>query len=160
MHSTSAFARELNAKMEKYPANVVLGRSEYGFVNLRRPSFDCDWYWGFGYLGNRDCHYHLSGIGEGENINFRDALVKHFGDSFIIKDEALLWQFAEVVQTVYRLKTMAELIHLGGSHYTTNPHADSIKGKGDWEREINEVLIPQQIDAMYAILEKAKKKAA
>lgn len=153
MTSTSEFARTLNAKMEQFPENVILGKNEHGVINLRRPSFDCDWYWGFGYLGNRIIHYHLSGIGEGENINFHDALTKHFGDSFIIKDGKDIWQFAEIVQSIYTLKKAAELFHLGGAHYTTNPDAEMLK-KSDWEREINEVLIPQQIASMYKILAK------
>lgn len=145
MHSTSEFARKMNAKMEQYPENVLMGKGDFddrASVSLRRPSFDCDWYWGFGYLGNRNCHYHLSGIGKHENINFRDALVKHFGDTFAIKDERKLWQFAEVVLTIYKLKDMADLIHLGGSHMTTNPCADSLTGKQAWWEEINSVLLP------------------
>lgn len=154
MHSTSEFARKLNAEMEAFPKSVRLGRGTFddrGSVSLKRPEFDCDWYWGFGYIGNRWCHYHLDGIGKGENINFRDALVKHFGDSFVIKSDRNLWRFAEVVQTVYRLKGAADLFHIGGSHYTTNPCAESLKREDLW-KEINGVLIPQQIRAMYTIL--------
>lgn len=29
-------------------------------IALYAPTFDCGWYWGFGYLGNKNCHYHLS----------------------------------------------------------------------------------------------------
>jgi hypothetical protein len=157
MHSDTAFANALNAKMEAFPLKVYMGNVDGERIYMTRPSFDCNWYWGFGYLGNRNCHYHLDGIGKGENINFRDALVKHFGESFIIKDDRLLWQFAEVVRTIYTMKKAAEMFHMGGSHMTTNPDADTIKSKSNWEQEINEVLIPRQIAAMYEIIEKAKK---
>ena len=29
-------------------------------VWLDAPSWSCGWYWGFGYLGSKNCHYHLS----------------------------------------------------------------------------------------------------
>lgn len=150
------FSNKLNALMAGFPENVVLGKpvNDTKLVMLRRPSFDCNWYWGFGYLGNRDCHYHLSGLTEGKNINMFDAMKEHFGDSLVIKDDKLLWQFCEVVTTIYTLRKSADMYHLGGSHYTTNPCSDSLK-RLDWYTEINEVLIPEQIAAMYAILAKA-----
>ena len=142
----------LNAQMEQYPAKVYMGSNHGERIYLSRPKFDCDWYWGFGYLGNTRCHYHLNGVTEGKNINFRDALLAHFGDSFIIKDEALVWQFSEIVLTIYTLKEAAEMFYRGGSHMTTNPDAASLK-KTEWVDEINNVLIPRQIAALYKILE-------
>ena len=142
----------LNAQMEQYPAKVYMGSNGGARIYLSRPKFDCDWYWGFGYLGNDRCHYHLNGVTEGKNINFRDALLAHFGDSFIIKDEALVWQFSEIVLTIYTLKKAAEMFYRGGSHMTTNPDAASLK-KTEWVDEINNVLIPRQIAALYKILE-------
>lgn len=151
-----ALASRLNAMMEKYPKNVVLGTpvNEIRPVSLRRPSFDCNWYWGFGYLGNLECHYHLSGLADGKNINLFDAIKQHFGDSLIFKDDALLWQFCEVVNTVYALCKMSELLYIGGSNYSNNPCRDELKAKKEWYVEINEVLIPNQIAAMYDILAK------
>ena len=38
----------------------LLGTDEYGIKYwLESESWDCNWYWGFGYLGNKNCHYHL-----------------------------------------------------------------------------------------------------
>lgn len=40
-------------------------RKEDGqLIMLRAPSWDCEWYWGFGYLGNKNEHYHLSSYQE------------------------------------------------------------------------------------------------
>ena len=147
----SAQSNKLNAMVAHLPEKLFIGRHKGEGIYLSRPSFDCDWYWGFGYIGNRNCHYHLDGIGKGKNINFRDALIQHFGDTFIIKKDSALWQFAEIVLTIYTLKKSAELFHLGGSHMTTNPGAAMLK-KSEWENEINHVLIPAQILEMYKIL--------
>ena len=143
---------KLNAAMAHLPAKLRIGTHDGETIYLSRPSFDCGWYWGFGYIGNRNHHYHLDGIGKGENINFRDALVKHFGDSFIVKDEAALWKFAEIVLTIYTLKRAAETFTRGGSHMTTNPGA-ALLTKPEWVTEINDVLIPAQILELYKILQ-------
>ncbi len=149
----TAQSNTLNDRMAHLPAKLYIGNHNGERIYLSRPSFDCDWYWywGFGYLGNRNCHYHLNGVDEGKNINFRDALLAHFGESFIIKNDAAVWKFAEIVLTIYTLKKSAELFHLGGSHMTTNPGAAMLKN-AEWEREINEVLIPAQILELYKIL--------
>lgn len=146
----TAHSSKLNALVSALPAKLYIGNHDGERIYLSRPSFDCEWYWGFGYIGNRNCHYHLDGIGKSENINFYDALLAHFGDSFIVKGQDV-WKFAEVVRTIYTLKKSAELFHTGGAHYTTNPAADTLK-KSDWETEINDVLIPRQIAELYKIL--------
>ena len=152
-HNTpTAQSNKLNAMMAHLPAKFYMGNRDGERIYLSRPSFDCNWYWGFGYLGNRNCHYHLNGVTEGKNINFRDAVLAHFGDSFVIKDERDVWTFSEIVLTIYTLKDTAELFHLGGSHMTTNPDAATLKAKGEWLTEINEVLIPRQIEELYKIL--------
>lgn len=151
MHGSNAQSNMLNDRMAHLPKSLYIGNNDGQRIYLTRPSFDCNWYWGFGYLGNRNCHYHLDGIAKGENINFYDALKKHFGASFIVKGDAV-WKFAEIVLTIYTLKKTAELFHLGGSHMTTNPAADTLKAKSDWEKEINEVLIPRQVEELYKLL--------
>lgn len=147
----NAQSNKLNNMMAHLPARLYVGNHDGERIYLSRPSFDCNWYWGFGYLGNRNCHYHLDGIGKHENINFHDALLKHFGDSFIVKG-ADLWKFAEIVLTIYKLKSAAQMFHLGGSHMTTNPGAAMLK-KTEWETELNEILIPAQILELYKILQ-------
>lgn len=151
---------ELNKMMEVYPANFRMGTYHGRGINLRRPSFDCDWYWGFGYLGNRDCHYHLDSLETMDwqndamrNKNLFDQLKIHFGDSLTIKDDADLWSFCEIVTTIYTLKEAAELFNRGGSNYTTNPDRGLLT---DWtmEEKINKEFIPTQIASLYRILEK------
>lgn len=156
----NAFFNSLNAKMEAFPANFRLGSVHGCGILLRRPSFDCNWYWGFGYVGNRGCHYHLDSLHtmdwqnkEMQNKNLYDQLKLHFGDTLTITNDRDLWTFCEIVRTIYTLRKMADLYHLGGSHFTTNPDAELLKNPDEWKR-INEVLIPAQIASLYAILAK------
>jgi hypothetical protein len=135
------------------PKNVYLGSSPgIGGVFLRRPSWDCGWYWGFGYLGN---HFHLDGLdfmGSAlSNKSLYDQIKAFFGDSLSIKDDKALWKFCEVAKTIYTLKESACLFQLGGAHYSTNPDKEALQIP-EYVKHINEVLIPLQIRTLYAIL--------
>ena len=160
MITPNAFSKDMNAKVAAFPANFRLGSVDGQSIMLRRPSFDCNWYWGFGYLGNHDCHYHLDSLHtyywqnkDMQKKNLYDQLKLHFGDTLTITDDRDLWQFCEIVRTIYTLCKTAYLYYLGGSHFTTNPDAELLKNTAEWER-INSVLIPAQIASLYAILAK------
>ena len=142
--------------LDSIPANVRLGVHHGRGISLRRPSWDCGWYWGFGYLGNRSCHFHLSGLDVFDsslsNKNMYDQIKLFFGDSLTIKDDKALWKFCEIVRTIYSLKESAEVFGRGGSHFTSNPDAKSIKNP-ELVTHINEVLIPMQIRTLYQVLQ-------
>ena len=121
-------------------------------IYLSPPSFDCNWYWGFGYLGNNTCHYHIDTL---ENTNLYDAITNHFGDSLRVNEDDK-WVFAELMQSFYKLRDYAELLHIGGSHLTSNPLKDEIKNQKEWER-INKKLLPKVFKEIYKILNRYKK---
>lgn len=141
------------------PENVRLGVLDGRGIALRRPSWDCDWYWGFGYLGNWDCHFHLNGLESMDSECYRknlfDQLKVFFGDSLTIKDDKLLWKFCEIVTTIYTLREAAEVFYRGGSNYSSNPDKPSLVNK-DYTQHINETLIPMQIMSLYKVLKDAK----
>lgn len=119
---------------------VFFGKDKEGEeIFLSAPSWDCGWYWGFGYLGNKNCHYHLDGYANGRNINMYDALSADYELNPKIKKN--LWEFCELVLTAYSLKKTAEVLGRGGSHITKNPCASMIMNKDETKR-INEVILP------------------
>ena len=120
---------------------VFFGRekSTGAAIYITKPSFDCDWYWSFGYLGNRNCHYHLSGYKNGRNICMHDALLEDYDLAEHIKDD--LWSFCEQAKTIYTLIEAAKVFHIGGAHQSKNPCADIIKAHSH-DNEINEKLLP------------------
>jgi len=138
-------------KTTKFKDDVILGKLNDKDIYLKKPSWDCDWYWGFGYLGNYTIHYHIDGINKSKNLY--DALKKHFGDSLTIKDDKKLWLFCEFMATFYSLKETAEVLGRGGSHYTKNPLADVIKNKTEVDR-INNEIMPKIFDAIWDIFKK------
>lgn len=134
--------------MKSYP-KIKLGIVDGDPIYLSPPSWDCGWYWGFGYLGNKNCHYHIDGLSK--DCNLFDGFKKHFGESLKIDDKNL-WILAELIQTFYSLKETAEVLGRGGSHYTTNPIADLIKNTDEVKR-INEVVMPALFEEIYKILQ-------
>lgn len=130
-----------------------MGKVYDDYIYLSAPSWDCDWYWGFGYLGNKHCHYHINGLNK--NKNLYDAITEHFGDSFIIKEHSDILLFCELITTFYTLKETAEVLGRGGSHYTGNPLAELIKNEPEVKR-INEIIMPALFDQIYLLLKKYK----
>lgn len=126
-------------KQEKTNKGMLLGiRKDGEKVWLSEPKWDCGWYWGFGYLGEykrgrQVAHYHLS-----SQLNGGSSL-ENFESLTIEKDKR--WTFLELAATAYALKNIAEVYGRGGSHYTTNPLAETIKNEAEVKR-INEELLP------------------
>lgn len=127
---------------------IKLGVVEQEPIYLSPPSWDCGWYWGWGYLGNNNCHYHLSGLDKSKDL--KTAIDDHFGDSYLI-EPSQRWRFAELVQSFYKLKDIAEVYNIGGSRLCENPLSESIKNENEVKR-INEILLPAIFEKAYEIL--------
>ena len=151
-----------NFLKSNYPAKIYIGTVDGEKIYLSAPSWDCDWYWGFGYLGNKNCHYHVDGLTKHEKYNFDkkcreyeftnlfDGFKKHFGTSLVVRDSQL-WTLCELFKTFYTLKETAEVLGRGGANYTANPCKDVIINKDEVKR-INEVVLPTVFEEIYKIL--------
>ena len=132
----------------KFDIKVLMGKNSDGKNEyLAEPSWDCGWYWGFGYLQNKDIHHHVDMLNKDKNMY--DALIEYYGDSLTLKDNEL-WVFCELMKTFYTLKDTAEVLGRGGSHYTTNPIAKLIINKDETKR-INEIVLPALFDEIYKL---------
>lgn len=127
----------------KFGKHWLLGIDSNGNKHyLQAPSWDCGWYWGFGYIHTfsaRDIerHYHFDSFGKTENMH--DGFKKAFVDSVLTDSE--LWKLCELMKTFYILKSTAEVLGRGGAHYTTNPCCELIKNSEEVER-INKKVLP------------------
>ena len=110
-----------------------LGKRDGEQIYYYLPSWNCGWYWGFGYLGNENLHYHLDKYSPLSDINDDMELVP------AIKKN--LWKFWELVKTAYVLREAAEVLGRGGAHITNNPCQSVIKNKEEVTR-INEIVLP------------------
>lgn len=157
-------------KMEKkvvrdYAGNTLylIGKDHDGnYWYLEEPSWDCDWYWGLGYLEvykqNKvkvpGCHWIHTHIDSHffSNRESTKPFFEIFEDEFAAStlDNKAMWKFFEYAQTLYTLKKMSGLVHLGDSHITEAPYVN-IKDDELYKR-INQEMIPSVFKSMYELL--------
>ena len=141
----------------------LLGRDVDG-INywLEEPSWNCDWYWGFGYVRT----YTNNNSPE----RSRD-IVSHqqFGSLFLKRPNELpqswhdffksgtplsneeIWSLMELMKTAYTLREVAGIYHRGGSHISENPCKSALKNAAR-AQEINQDLLPTIFEAIKRIL--------
>lgn len=105
---------------------IKLGNSkEHGNnISLSDFSWDCNWYWAGGYLGNRQCHFHLESYFK-KDINAYDAIKKDFGESLNMTDDQL-WRFLDLFKQFYSHTKSAECFQYGGHFTSKNRKEDEI----------------------------------
>jgi hypothetical protein len=135
-------------------------------IYLSKPTFDCGHYWGFGYLGNKNCHYHLNAYQQKTHfLELADGTYKHLIEkrNVHIKDcleadydlnptiQANIWVFCELALSIYTLKAAAEVLTRGGAHTTTNPCKDIIKDEKQ-AAHLNGVVLPEVIQTLWDLI--------
>ena len=129
-------------------------------VWLQEGSFDCDWYWGVGYIEvfNRNYtdiseHTHFDSLFLKRNIF--DSFKDYFKDTTLSDNE--IWQLLELMQTIYTLREMSDTIHRRGSHITTADIEKHIFNENIYLNmydKINNDTIPTLLNTVYELLEK------
>ena len=129
----------------KWTERRYLGkRKEDGrMIYIAPPTWDCNWYWSFGYLKATGEHFHLRNYG---NLNWKDALERDYTLNVKLRGDNL-WKFYELAKTAYGLKDAAEILGRGGCNVTDNPLTEVIKNKAEVDR-INQIVLPQIFDAI------------
>lgn len=130
-----------------------LGKTKTGYkVYLEKPSWDCGWYWGFGYLN----FYNLKGRPTLQIFTHWDTIVKESNTDAhsAIKDlfkqltisDDKLWKLCDYMKSFYTLKSMSNLVYCGGSNYTSNL---DVKLKDDTlYQKINKEMLPAIFEAI------------
>lgn len=125
---------------------------------LEAPSWDCGWYWGFGYVETytnnknpeaaRDIrsHQHFDGLFLKRDI-FNSFV--NFLETPLTEKE--VWKLLELMKEFYTLREAAELLGRGGAHITESPVKEAIK-QTEIAEKINKELIPAVTVAVLEIL--------
>jgi hypothetical protein len=112
---------------DKY--NCVRGESLY----LEKHKFDCGWYWGFGYIGNRNLHTHM----DSTFLNGITGINEIFEESTFTQKE--WWIIRDLFIQAYALKNCAKVYRHGGHQTSEKGLTGCIKSK-EMEDQINKDL--------------------
>lgn len=129
-------------------------------VWLEEGSFNCNWYWGVGYVEVFNHNYtdisehtHFDSLFLKRNIH--DSFKNYFKETTLSDNE--IWQLLELMQTIYTLREMSDTIHRRGSHITTTNIEREIFNDNIYKNmydKINNDTIPALLNTVYELLEK------
>ena len=134
----------------------LIGKNTYGEnVYLPKASWDCGWYWGFGYLETLNSHTHFDSeiLNNKEHIHGHDMFEKYFVESVLTDDE--IWELVDYMQTFYNLRESAEIFGRGYSYCTERAKIDELKND-EIVNKINKIMLPKLFERVYALLEPKK----
>lgn len=145
----------------------LLGKDSEGVrYYLEAPSWDCGWYWGYGYITTKDSHQHADGEFKPDRsddekrreYNSYDSDTNIFTGQFLVEKTFTPeqgWILRELMATFYQMKKQAELVGRGGMHQTSNPLKALLLDEAEAKR-INETVIPTITEAITIILKEGK----
>lgn len=139
--------------INKFGKHYLLGINKEGqYVYLEKESWDCDWYWGFGYLhtftNNRhpekskdiDSHFHFdSTFLKGPDCSY-DMFNNYFAETVLTKEE--IWELCDYMMTFYSLKSVAELFKHGYSRQTERAKVEKLQSETQYDL-VNKVWLPE-----------------
>ena len=144
----------LKKKMRAFGKDIyLLGKDKEGRLRwLEAPSWDCDWYWGFGYVESytnnrrpdlsRDIceHTHFDSLFLKGKESAHKEFLKFFEDTPLEDDE--IWLLTDYMMTFYTLRKTSDLVYCGNSHQTSKANIDVMKNESIYN-EINKVMLPE-----------------
>lgn len=104
----------------------ILGEPLY----FEEHSWDCGWYWGFGYIGNKNLHTHASVFAEKLIWNHANDVFENTDTSVgAIYNDKVFWVFKDLLRQAYDLRKAAEVYRHGGFCTSLKGVTDIIKNK-------------------------------
>lgn len=119
---------------------ILLGRriDDGELMYLSKHTWDCDWYWGLGYLGNRDCHYHFESLLYNVMINGKNVQHPLASELFMTTNvtDSEWWIVRDLFAQAYALRKAAEVYRYGGHQSSRVGVTDIIKNE-EMENKVN-----------------------
>ena len=129
---------------------IMLGKFDCGYsfpLWLRKPTFDCDWYWGLGYLAGKGVHTHYDTVFDSYKIII-DKMVEspyNYNERFKIH---------ELMSQLYTLREYASMMKTASCGYCTAHEGLEIapeQNEQEYKRICN-VLIPTVWNALVNVM--------
>lgn len=130
------------------------GASDHGGESIRitKHQWDCGWYWSFGYLGNRNLHFHFESF-----LKTQAKTASELFESTTICDSDW-WVIRDLFVQAYALQAAAEVYRHGG-HQTSRPGITDMIKNLDMAATLNKDL-EKVLDAVWAFLGEATTRRA
>tara|TARA_R100001163_G_scaffold34553_1_gene26652 strand:+ start:1273 stop:1776 length:504 start_codon:yes stop_codon:yes gene_type:complete len=155
-------------KTKKHAFNkdvYLLGKDKEGvYYWLEQPKWDCDWYWGFGYI---ETYTHNKQPQLATDINSHEHATNFMSEFFtewngteprLVEtpySEKEGWELCELLKRFYILNETAQMYSRGGAHVSKSV-LESIRYNREHDKEeaehINKRLIPKVTDRILEIL--------
>lgn len=94
-------------------------------IYLYKHSWDCIWYWGMGYIGNKDLHTHVETMFLKGKPKY--DITEVFSSTNL--NQGNWWTILEMFNSAYSLREVADLYYRGGSHICINLCKDRLEDK-------------------------------
>lgn len=152
-------------KKSKTSKGYLLGKDKDGNnYYLAFPSWDCDWYWGFGYINHANGMFHWDGETfstiEERPVNTVDGFTNFIKESPLYKPGknertwekySEVYKLADLMKSFYTAKEYANLLHSGHSYFTSSKDVPDLKNNAEYVR-INTEVIPTLLRAIHELL--------
>lgn len=113
---------------------ILLGTTiDNEVIYLSKHSWDCGWHWGFGYLGNKNLHYHFDTYLKGDEW----MVDKIFKQTIIMQDQ--WWILCDLFKQAYALKACAAIYQYGG-HLSSKTGMTDVLKSDDKAKVLNDDL--------------------
>ena len=128
-------------------------------IYLEKPSWDCDWYWGFGYIkayktkNHYDYEEHTNFDSLFLKKNIYDSFIEYFSETTLSNKE--IWILLGYMKEFYILQEYAELLQYG--NYITSKAINILDKKNKAKnleeyKRINTILLPELFDKIDKLL--------
>lgn len=151
-------------KSHAFGKNIyLLGKDSDGTTYwLESARWDCDWYWGGGYIATYTNNRHPEKAKHMRSLQNFDGLFfnKYVSAYTSFKDffsetpftDSEIWKLLELMKAFYIAKEYSNMLYIGGANCTTNPAKEAIQDTAEYER-INKKMIPSIMEEVYKIME-------
>lgn len=174
METKNTLKKEIKVRGNK--KMYLLGKNEEGKkLWLIEASWDCGWYWGFGYVqsfsrGDIETHEHIDSSFMGvlkvwdiDKMAFVETEYIHniYDGPKLVETtftEKEGWQISELFTQFYKFKEVARILHGGCAGLTTLLDYLKIEypNREEHLKDINENILPQIFEKIYTILSPQK----